>query len=571
MRSDSVIILIGDRPGALEALVEPDRRGLARAGWSCRVKAPFIQVFAPTVGRIEITEAWDGHGVLIGELFDPGGRPLPEDDRRGLGCRPLDADRARDVVETTWGRYLLVRRTAGEVAVLRDPSGALETIAWRKDGVIVIATAAEGVPDAWLPEDLAMDWEGVGDLAARPGAFRHRPALKGLTSVAAGELRTMGCGGSWALQVWSPARIYRESRRREPPALRGVVERAVRALAGERCWVVEVSGGLDSAIVAAALGPEQRARVGAWVNHHVDQPEGDERAWARAVGARLGFGLTEVPRDGVTLDEARLARSAGSFRPAVNDLDTTYNDDMADRIEAAGAWGSLTGQGGDAVFFQMPSPLIALDEMWERGLCARPAVIHRIARWTRRSVWPGAWWSAWRDHRRARADWDHPWLQDLRGIPPAKALQISTLAVCQTFQGPAERSRPGPCINPLLSQPVMEAGIAWSAVDLTRGGRDRAAARAAFSGSLPPSLLARRSKGELGMFYGEAVAARLGFLRDYLLGGALAEAGLLKPGLDDQLTREALLWRGGSQQVLSLALTEAWARHWTTRLRHRRA
>ena len=115
----------------------------------------------------------------------------------------------------------------------------------------------------------------------------------------------------------------------------------------------------------------------------------------------------------------------------------------------------------------------------------------------------------------------------------------------------------------------MEAGLAMSAVDLTWGGRDRSAARDAFVDVLPPSLFSRRSKGELGAYYGEAVAERLDFLRDYLLGGALAEAGLLDPGLDDRLTREALLWRGGFSELLSLALTEAWVRRWQSRLRGR--
>ena len=45
-------------------------------------------------------------------------------------------------------------------------------------------------------------------------------------------------------------------------------------------------------------------------------------------------------------------------------------------------------------------------------------------------------------------------LQGLGGVPPAKALQMSALAFCQTFQGLAVRSRLGPCLNPLLSQPV---------------------------------------------------------------------------------------------------------------------
>ena len=200
---------------------------------------------------------------------------------------------------------------------------------------------------------------------------------------------------------------------------------------------------------------------------------------------------------------------------------------------------------------------------------ARLAVLHRLSRWLRRPLWPTALARDWREEVRHRADWDHPWLDDLRGVPPAKALQMSALAFCQTFQGPAVRSCLGPCVNPLLSQPVVEAGLALSAVDLTWGGRDRAAARAAFADVLPPSILDRRSKGELGAYYGGAVAAHLDFLRDYLLGGALAEAGLIDPGLEDRLTRDALLWRGGHSHLLSLALTEAWVRRWRERLDRR--
>lgn len=570
MGADSAVILVGDHPAALADLTTPLRGRFARAGWSCRVSHPFIRSYAPTDGRLEFTAAFDGHGVLLGELFDAEGRPVASDARRALGCRPLDVARAQTVVGSVWGRYLLVRRTAGAVAVLRDPSGALEAMTWRRAGVTVIATSADPELDPLLPDDLEIDLDGVAALVERPGEFRHRPALRGLTPIAAGALAVVDADGMRSDPVWTPAGAYRAGRR-TPPPLRETVERTVRAMVGDRFWVAELSGGLDSAVVAAALSEDQRRRVTAWVNHYVDQPEGDERAYARAVAERLGFGLTEVRRDDLRMDEARLARSAEGFRPGVNDLDLAYNDDIADRIDAAGAWGSLTGQGGDAVFFQMPTPLIVLDEIRERGLRARPSVIHRIARWTRRPLWPQAWWGAWRDHRSSRATWDHPWMSDLRGVPPAKALQISALAFCQTFQGPAGRSRRGPCLNPLLSQPVMEAGLAWSAVDLTCGGRDRAAVRAAFADLLPPSLIARRSKGELGVFYGEAVSARLDFLRDYLLGGALAEAGLISPDFDGLLVRESLLWRGGFQKVLGLALTEAWLRRWTQRLRRRRA
>jgi asparagine synthase (glutamine-hydrolysing) len=126
-------------------------------------------------------------------------------------------------------------------------------------------------------------------------------------------------------------------------------------------------------------------------------------------------------------------------------------------------------------------------------------------------------------------------------------------------------------VNPLLSQPVVEAGLAWSSVDLTWGGRDRFAARAAYADAIPAAIFHRRSKGELGAFYGEAVAGKLDFLRDYLLEGELAAAELLPQGLADEMTREALVWRGGFSRLLTLALTEAWLRRWKARIASRRA
>jgi asparagine synthase (glutamine-hydrolysing) len=214
---------------------------------------------------------------------------------------------------------------------------------------------------------------------------------------------------------------------------------------------------------------------------------------------------------------------------------------------------------------------VAFDEVQERGWRTRADVLHSVARWTGQSPWPRTWLKARQAHGRALQTKRHPWLDDLRGVPPAKATQIIGLVNGQAFQGPAVRSRSGPCVNPLLSQPVIEAGLAWSCVDLTWGGRDRFAARAAYADAIPPSIFDRRSKGELGAFYGEAVARNLGFLRDYLLEGQLAQAGLLPRGLAEEMTREALAWRGGFSKLLTLALTEAWLRHWQARITALRA
>lgn len=570
MDADGYVILVGDNAPALKRLSSQAERRLAGCGWRKTIARPFVEVFAPSTTRLEIIEGLDGHGVIVGEMFDARGRPLSAAERGALACRALDASRAAEVVSGFWGRYVLMRRTSGDAAILRDPSGALEAVVWRKAGVTVIAPNAPPALDALLPDDLAVDWESLGRLVRRGGSFRHELALGGLLPLAAGALAVIGPSGARSRQIWTPAHIYRSAQGQPRPDLRAVVDRTVRALAGERAWVSEVSGGLDSAIVVSALDDHQRSQVTAWVNHFVDDPEGDERRFARPVVERHGFTLTEVRRRGVTLSEKRLDRTSYGFRPAINDLDTDYNDDIAARIHASGAWGSLTGQGGDAVFFQMPSFLVAIDEVHERSWRARLDVVHRLARWTGQSLWPASWLKAWREHKRARSTWEHPWFDDLKGVPPGKALQISALVNCQTFQGLAVRNRSGPSVHPLLSQPVMEAGLALSSVELTWGGRDRAAAREAYRNVLPPAIFARRSKGELGAFYGGAVAEDLEFLRTYLLDGELAEAGLLPTSLSQDLTREAMLWRGGFSKLISLALTEAWLRHWRSRIAARR-
>ena len=206
MAADSAIILVGDNPAALDALVAPLRQRLSRAGWSRKSHDPFIQVFAPTGGRLEVARGLDGHGVVLGEIYDREGQALSLRARGALGCRRLDAAQARPVCSDHWGRYVLVRRVEGDVAVLRDPSGALDCVVWRKAGVTLISTSAAAVIDPWLPDGIALDWDAVAALVARPGEYRHRLALTGLQAVAGGELRVVGEASTKVARSGGPRR-----------------------------------------------------------------------------------------------------------------------------------------------------------------------------------------------------------------------------------------------------------------------------------------------------------------------------------------------------------------------------
>nr|WP_303682940.1 asparagine synthase C-terminal domain-containing protein [Brevundimonas naejangsanensis] len=576
MSAGDYLLVIGDNPHELECAIKAAEPELFRTGWLERLTSPFLRLYVRASSRLKVTEGYDGHGVLIGSIYDAeDGRPWSEKSRARIASRRLDEACARDVIRTAFGGYVLVRREAASAAVLRDPSGALEAVGWRRPGVVVIASKPV---DALFPVDAKIDVDPLAIMAKRPGEYFHDLAVTGFAPVGAGALVDVGPEGWRATQLWRPADLYR--RRGDLPsheAIRRTVEMSVRALAGDDGpWVAEVSGGLDSAVVAAALGRAGRKQVSGWVNHVFPDAEGDESAYADAVAKRLGFELMRAPRLGFLLDEDVLAQASSGFRPGTNDLDPGYNADIDRRICALGAAGAITGQGGDAVFFQMATPLIGIDELQERGLGARSAVLMDVARWNRRSAWPGTWIKAWRNGRRAagqasrRGAAPHPWLEDLRGVPPAKRMQISALAYCQTFQQAAVRTRNGWCLNPLLSQPVVELGLGISSTDLTRGGRDRALVRSAFKDLLPELIIQRRSKGDVSAFYGRTVSHNLPFLRGYLLDGRLAAQGLVdRSRLESELAHSDLLWRGNHAEVLSLALLESWVRQWQARLSKR--
>jgi asparagine synthase (glutamine-hydrolysing) len=109
----------------------------------------------------------------------------------------------------------------------------------------------------------------------------------------------------------------------------------------------------------------------------------------------------------------------------------------------------------------------------------------------------------------------------------------------------------------------MEAVLATPAYELTRGGHDRLLAREAFADRLPAALIQRRSKAELGGYYGRVLAANIDRLRPHLLEGHLARQGLIDRGqVEAALQVEHLIWQGGYLELMMLSLVESWVSAW---------
>jgi asparagine synthase (glutamine-hydrolysing) len=101
----------------------------------------------------------------------------------------------------------------------------------------------------------------------------------------------------------------------------------------------------------------------------------------------------------------------------------------------------------------------------------------------------------------------------------------------------------------------------YSELDLFTGGRDRAVARAAFSSHLPADIVWRRGKGRLESLCGAAYLAQREALRELLLGGRLAEQGLLdRPRIEAYLGRDLVEGDFDYFRLIEIGDVERWVR-----------
>lgn len=561
------------RPVPAEAAIRVHAPGLV-----CVARVRGLSLFARS--GTPVSQCRDGNLIMLGHLYDRTGAAAPE---RWATGGPGDFP---DLLERWWGRYLAFRRdpSSRQWDVLRDPSGALSALL--VEGAVGLV--ADELP-GWLLGALDIaprpDRRLVANALAVPTLTAHRSLLIGVTLLPAGAAARWD--GRWS----RPQLLWRALARTpaagaNPDDIRDAVLTVGRALANpRRTMVVELSGGLDSAIVLAALATAGTASSLVAVNIATPQPSGDERGPARDAAARWGVELVEVaPGEGDLDYSVALAGPQPGLRNAYG-LDCVLERSVNGICEAFDADMILTGQGGDAVLFQFPTERVAYDLFADRGLASlfsRAAI--DVARRTRVSIWRLAsrmlasrWRGAAPDRMPATSTFltracrsmldpslgDHPWIGAAMSLPPGKRIQAFALANCQWFNGPAARRQRAQLVHPLLAQPVVEACLAMPTYALSYGTQDRALARALFADMLPASIARRRFKGETSAYYRRAIVHNLPYLRELLLDGCLVSAGLLDNGaLEAALDENALIWRHDVGAIVSLASIESWSRHW---------
>lgn len=521
-----------------------------------------------------------GGGVLVGHLFTRDGEEV-----RTPSALPQVAsgqELAARLLENYWGDYLLLQppdQANDALHVMRDPSGGVDCVYSLSDGFITsdISLAAHA---GLFSRDV--DWDFIRWYLLYPHLKNGRTALVGLRELLPGCRLAIRDNHSTLDVAWTPWRFVEPERRlrdrdQAAAALRHAVTVAVRCWAGiDRSVLLELSGGLDSSIVAACLQHSPAHVI--CCNLVTPVPGADERRYALKMTSVLEAELhvRELGFEDIRIDAPPPANAVAPSTWFLQHASNVLKEQIA---QESGTHGFVSGGGGDTVFCYSRTAAPAADALAERGLLAGLSAMHDLAELHQCTVWKAAhltFRKAYARPARARtADRTfvaatvaevkmdaHPWFSAPDDALPGDRERIFDLAGTQVFRDGLARAATSPLRMPLLSQPVVEACLAAPSWMWITGGRNRALARDAFADALPADILHRRSKGTFMSYSGAVYRRNRQRICDFLLNGRLEAHGLLATdALRRFLDGDASTPDGRFMRIFELCAIENWIRH----------
>ncbi len=427
-----------------------------------------------------------------------------------------------------------------------------------------------------------IDWDFIRDNLIYPYLKTGRTGLVGLSELLPGCRLDIRGDGTTIEEAWSPwdfvapRRRHRDRREAQADVRRAVASTVNRWAETDKSLLLELSGGLDSSIVAACL-QDAHARV-ACCNLVTPVPGADERHYAMLMAdvLRAELRIEMLGFENVHFDfpppPHAVAPSTWFLQHASNEL----KEAIGRRL---GVNSFFSGGGGDTVFCYTRSAAPAADAFRERGMIAGITAISDLAELHQCTVWKAGRLAVKkllappRPPRKADRSFlaatpaqnmlvPHPWFAAPDGSLPGDRERIFNLAGTQVFRDGLARGTKWHLRMPLLSQPVVEACLKVPSWMWIAEGRNRAVARDAFADVLPPDILHRRSKGTFMNYSGAVYRQNKSRLREYLLTGQLEGQGLLDTDSLRQFFDRDLATRDDRfMRIFDLCAIENWIRH----------
>ncbi len=517
--------------------------------------------------------AWGGLW-LIGELF----RKDRSVNAESMGYEPSGSQKT--LLAEHWGRYVAIRSDAEVISILRDPSGALPCY-YRRLGSLLLVASDLGALKAITPGQATLDWNVVEDILSAADLRTRRTAISGISELLPGELLSATPTSFKIEPAWLAWPRDGQTHPRDfiehAEHLREQVQHVMTALGNAHPHsLATVSGGLDSSIVALALGPVVRSLT--CLTLATADPAGDERRYARLTADASGGSYVERFLEPCHVD-LRRSQAAHLPRPIGRPHIQAAWRHVRDVASQRGATAVFNGTGGDNIFCFLRSATPIIDRFLADGIGAALSTARDIAQLTgatylqvfsaalrraRLNVGARRWR---RDERFLAADRSkahaeaHPWLCVPEGVRPGTAAHIMLLLRIQNYLDPWDADCRLDMVNPLLAQPIVECCLTIPSWQWCQGGIDRAVARRAFADRLPPMILARRWKGGPDSLISTLFELNRPLIRAALVDGVLADRGVLDRGAITAVLDEP---RSASDsdalRLLILTDAEAWVR-----------
>jgi asparagine synthase (glutamine-hydrolysing) len=522
-------------------------------------------------------------GMIVGRLFARG-------DNRPILAMPSGLPTAADarvmatwLTENCWGAWIAVFSEARtrKTFIARDPSTHLPTYTRKIAGGVLLATDVSLLVAGGAP-DVAVSWPDLEAHLRYPEMRQSRTCLGDISEIPPGSLTALGESEATPLPLWYPWQFVHAG----PPSELTVSAAEVRknTVACVSAWAdlggrvaVSASGGLDSSIICASL--VAAGHPFDCVTVATPDPSGDESAHVRHLADALGVRMAVR-----TFDPANWAldkpASRGLPRPTRKAFMVELRNLLADACSDFGADTIFDGNGGDNLFCYLHSAAPIVDRLSEEGMSRgvlstfldmcriTECDMMTMGRATAKQI-RGGKSQVWRaDERLLNPPGSFPtpltfWWGDHSRRLPGKTAHISLIQRSQNFEhglgwasGPVQ-------LSALMSQPLIESSLAIPTWQWSAGGINRALARQAFYDDLPEATLTRRSKAGPDSAVRAVVGQNRGMMRDMLLGGLLAEHGVLNAAETqsalaiDEHSNNPIIYR-----LLDVVEAEAWARSW---------
>ena len=545
------------------------RERAAAAGLEIRVERPSILVLADSQTPIITC----GDRVLIGQIFDEDGRRLIDLDRVFSNRDPMPQ-------AGSWGNFLLLVADERAPVVYRDPSGSIPAYEVSAEAGGFLLSDAELARSLGLLRAPEIDLGFAAHWLQFPFLRTERTGIRGVRELLPGSVGRRA-GGCWLSEAgWMPWNHVLSARNvssfeQFAGELRRAALKSVPAQVHGASLLLQLSGGLDSSIIAASLA---HAGIGfTSVNFASSSADGDERRYAREVASRFGSPLTEILED--ELDRSIKSPSERKFRPGSNPVLVPLDEAIEQQRRKAGSDLLVDGGGGDNLFCYLAVTSPILDALRAAGLAqARRTssditelagcTLWEVAASTLRRAAPSGWWR-WKEDRTylnpeilVGGPDRHPWLDAPEFSLPGKREHVASLVHIQHFLD-RRATRGSALIHPLMAEPLLALCLSIPSWEWTRGGIDRAVARRAFENLLPPNVTGRRSKGSLQGLFHRFFAELSGQLRDLLLSGRLVALRIAEPNAIEQVFASDDWKHDEVQMRLSeMAALDLWIQSW---------